>query len=223
VKVVSLVPSATETLVALGVPPVAVTRFCDRPGVPTVGGTKNPDVDAIVALAPDLVVVNDEENRAEDAAALEDAGLRLHSMSPRRVEDVDGAVRALATALGTTAPRIVVPTAALTRSGVIATWRRPYMTCNRDTYGSSVLEHLGISNVYADAEARYPEVMLEEIAARTPDVVLLPDEPYPFAPRHVPEVEAAVPGARVVIVDGRDMFWWGVRTPDALARLAEVV
>ena len=97
------------------------------------------------------------------------------------------------------------------------------MTCNRDTYGSSVMEHLGIANVYAGDETRYPEVMLTEVAERAPDVVLLPDEPYPFAARHVAEVEAGVPGARVVLVDGRDLFWWGVRTPHALARLARVV
>ena len=74
--------------VALGVAPIACTRFCEQPGVPTVGGTKNPDVAAIVALAPDLVVVNDEENRWEDATALIDAGLAVHSMSPRSVHDV---------------------------------------------------------------------------------------------------------------------------------------
>src|SRR5436305_7431130 len=103
-RVVSLVPSATETLVGLGVSPVACTRFCDLPGVRTVGGTKNPDVDAIVTLEPDLVVVNDEENRIEDARALEARGMRLHSMSPRSVADVGGAVSALASALGVETP-----------------------------------------------------------------------------------------------------------------------
>ena len=101
---VSLVPSATETLVALGVRPVGCTRFCDLPGVPAVGGTKHVDVDAVVALAPDLVVVNDEENRVEDAQALTARGLVLHSMSPRSVTDVGPVVCALAAALGVDAP-----------------------------------------------------------------------------------------------------------------------
>src|SRR5262245_35700425 len=74
VRVVSLVPSVTETLLDWGIRPVAVTRFCEQPGFPTVGGTKDPDVAAIVALEPDLVVVNDEENRREDADALAAAG-----------------------------------------------------------------------------------------------------------------------------------------------------
>ena len=103
-RVVSLVPSATETLRALGVDPVACTRFCEQPDLPTVGGTKDPDVAAIVALEPDLVVVNDEENRREDADALAAAGLVLHSMSPRAVGDVAAAVTALARAIGRRAP-----------------------------------------------------------------------------------------------------------------------
>ena len=100
-RVVSLVPSATETLYALGIEPVGITRFCDPPpganGMPQViGGTKNPDLGAIVALAPDLVVLNDEENRVEDARALTGAGLTLHSMSPRSVTEVGLEVRTLA-------------------------------------------------------------------------------------------------------------------------------
>ena len=90
---VSLVPSATETLLALGVTPVACTRFCEQPGLRTVGGTKNPDVATIVELDPDLVVMNDEENRREDFDALRDAGVTVHSMSPRDVADVLPAVR----------------------------------------------------------------------------------------------------------------------------------
>src|SRR5207342_2210804 len=94
----------TETLLALGVRPVACTRFCEQPGLPTVGGTKDPDVDAIVALAPDLVVVNDEENRREDADALAAAGVPVHSMSPRSVVDVGPSVRALCAAIDTAIP-----------------------------------------------------------------------------------------------------------------------
>ena len=77
-RVVSLVPSVTETLLAWGLTPVACTRFCEQPSLPHVGGTKDPDIDAIVALQPDLVVLDREENRRPDAEALEAAGLRLH-------------------------------------------------------------------------------------------------------------------------------------------------
>ena len=98
-RVVSLVPSVSETLLAWGVEPVAVTRFCEQPGFVTVGGTKDPDVAAIVALAPDLVVVNDEENRREDADALRAAGLELHVTTVRSVADVAPGLSALADAL----------------------------------------------------------------------------------------------------------------------------
>ena len=215
---------------------MACTRFCEQPDLATIGGTKNPDVDAIVALSPDLVVVNDEENRIEDADALVAAGLRVHSMSPRSVADVGPAVIALSDAIGVDAPRpfaapewersldeqrAVAPGVA--RRAAVLVWRRPWMTTNANTYGSSLLELLGIENVFAGAGERYPETTLEEIAARRVDLVVLPGEPYPFKDRHVGEVQSIVPGADVRLVDGRDLFWWGIRTPDAVARLCEAL
>ena len=230
-RVVSLVPSATETLFALGVPPVGCTRFCDVPNLPTVGGTKNIDVDAVVALAPDLVVVNDEENRIEDAEALEGRGLALHSMSPRSVGDVGPAVCALADALAVDAPAPFDAwdawqsrTRAVERmSAFIPVWRRPWMSLAADTYGSSLLAHVGIANVFGAARARYPEVALSDVAERSPHAVLLPSEPYAFAERHAVEMRAALPGVRTTFVDGRDLFWWGIRTPAAAERLRGIV
>ena len=89
-----------------------------------------------------------------------------------------------------------------------------------DTYGASVLALLGWETAVADSPDRYPETSLPELGALEPEVVLLPDEPYPFADRHVAEVDAAFPTARVALVDGQDLFWWGIRTPGALARLS---
>jgi ABC-type Fe3+-hydroxamate transport system substrate-binding protein len=215
---------------------VACTRFCEQPGLPTVGGTKTPDVDAIVALAPDLVVVNDEENRIEDAEALAAAGLAVHSMSPRSVTDVGPAVVALGRAVGVDAPARFAPsewerwldaqraaTPRVRRRSAVLVWRRPWMTTREDTYGSSVLEMIGVENVFAGAGARYPETTLEEIAARRPDLVVLPGEPYPFRARHVGDVRFVVPGADVRLVDGRDLFWWGIRTPEAVTRLGQAL
>ena len=228
---VSLVPSATETLQAWGIAPVAVTRFCDvtgLPGVPTVGGTKNPDVAAIVELGPDLVVLCDEENRKEDAEALEAAGLDLHVVVIRSVDDVAPALAALAARLGLRrepetagpgGPAAPDPVGAGARRprAFVPIWRRPWMTLNRDTYGDSVLAAAGVANVFAGERERYPETDLDEAAARRPDVVLAPSEPYPFGPRHTAELSRVAP---VVPVDGRDLFWWGVRTPAAVQRLA---
>src|SRR5262249_5828946 len=179
----------------------------------------------------DLVVVNDEENRVEDADALTDAGLALHSMSPRSVADAGPAVTELAAAIEAEVPPPfddwngwLASTRQPTRArALVAIWRRPYMSLAADTYGSSLLEHVGIANVFAASDERYPEVALGTIAGLRPDLALLPDEPYAFTDRHVPEVADALPGARVLLLDGRALFWWGLRTPAAATRLQAVV
>jgi len=180
-------------------------------------------------LAPDLVVVNDEENRIEDADALVAAGLRVHSMSPRSVDDVGPAVVALGEEIGILAPPPFGPdawgrwldaqgTAPWARAAVLV-WRRPWMTMNGDTYGSSLLELLGVENVFAPDKERYPQVTLDAISDRDPDCVLLPSEPYPFKERHIAEIAGTLPETGVRLLDGRDLFWWGSRTPAATARL----
>jgi ABC-type Fe3+-hydroxamate transport system substrate-binding protein len=233
-RVVSLVPSVTESLIAWGVRPIAVTRFCEQPGLRTVGGTKDPDVAAIVELAPNLVVVNDEENRREDADALGDAGLHVHVTHVESVADVDPTLDALAAAVGTARPeaeralfrRIAgeSPDERAQHAGrrvFVPIWRRPWMSLNARTYGSSLLDHLGLVNVFADAADRYPTVELDEVVRRRPDLVLLPTEPYPFAARHVDQVAALA--AEVRLVDGQDLFWWGTRTPAAIGRLRQEI
>ena len=110
-----------------------------------------------------------------------------------------------------------------THDAFVAVWRRPWMSLAADTYGASLLALLGVGNVFGDAGERYPEVELEDVAARAPGVILLPSEPYAFEPRHADEIARAVPGVPVVLVDGRDLFWWGIRTPEAAARLARAL
>jgi len=224
VRIVSLVPSATETLLAWGVTPVGVTRWCEHPELPQMGGTKDPDIGRVRAAQPDLVVLCDEENRLEDAEALERAGVATHTIVIRTVADVPPALRALAERIGVR-PAIAEscsPRPALRRA-FVPIWRqaargRPaeYLTLNDDTYGASVLATIGIANCFGAAATRYPATTLEEAAARRPDLVVAPSEPYPFGPRHVAELSTVAP---VVLVDGQDLFWWGVRTPAAIERL----
>jgi ABC-type Fe3+-hydroxamate transport system substrate-binding protein len=228
--VVSLVPSITETLAAWGLEPVACTRFCERPDLPQVGGTKNPDVAAIVALAPDLVLVNDEENRIEDRDALVAAGVAVHACSPRTVDEVAPAMTALAAAVGV-GVGVGVGSAAddeadddlapLGLRAFVPIWRRPWMTLAADTYGASLLASIGIEVVGAPAGAsdddRYPTVELVDVLAQGPDVVLAPSEPYAFKPFHLQVLADEV--APVLAIDGQDLFWWGVRTPAARRRL----
>ena len=216
----SLVPSASETLRAWGVEPVAVTRFCEQPDLPTVGGTKNPDVAAIAALAPDLVVVDREENRRDDAEALVAAGLAVHVLHVVDLAGLDAEMAGLAAAVGAPAPAPLDagPATHPPLRAWVPIWKRPYMAAGGGTYASALLAAAGFEVVPAD-RGRYPETPLDEMVAAGVDVVLAPSEPYPFAERHVAELSKVAP---VVLVDGRDVFWWGARTPAALARLRRV-
>jgi ABC-type Fe3+-hydroxamate transport system substrate-binding protein len=220
-RVISLVPSLTETLLAWDVVPVGVTRFCEQPGLRAVGGTKDPDIDAIVTLAPDLVVVNDEENRREDHDALVDAGLEVEVIRITSVADVAIELERLRARLGLgPAPFDPLPSSRpITTRVFVPIWKRPWMSIGNGTYGASALAHLGAGNIFDDVGS-YPEVSLEEAARRRPDLVLAPSEPYPFGERHRAQLEEVAP---VVLVDGQDLFWWGVRTPAALWRLRAVI
>jgi ABC-type hemin transport system substrate-binding protein len=212
-RVVSLVPSATETLLAWGITPVACTRFCEQPEIRAVGGTKNPDVAAIVELAPDLVVVDEEENRREDHDALIEAGLEVHALAIRSVHDLDPQLSALADRVGASwEPIGTLPEAPASTRALVPIWRRPWMALGEPTYGASLLAALGVAVVPNEA-GPYPEVELDDLVA---DVVLVPSEPYDFKDAHLAELSKVAPTVRV---DGQDLFWWGARTPAAIERL----
>ena len=218
VRVVSLVPSITETLLAWDVQPVACTRFCEQPELRHVGGTKDPDLDAIVALEPDLVVMDAEENRREDHDALVAAGVHVHATAIRSLPDLDEQLPRLAEQVGASWSPLGAPDApSPSRRAFVPIWRRPWMALGAPAYGSSLLAALGIGEITAH-RGRYPEVTLEEVAVLGPDVVIAPDEPYPFGERHRAELEQVAP---VVFVDGKDLLWWGARTRGALERLAQ--
>jgi ABC-type Fe3+-hydroxamate transport system substrate-binding protein len=216
-RIVSLVPSVTETLTAWARQPIACTRFCERPDLPHVGGTKDPDIAGIAELAPDLVVVDTEENRREDYVAMTASGLDVVALSVRSVEDVSAQLAVLAARVEVDWEPVALPVPPpATMTAFVPIWRGPWMTIGRPTYGVSVLEHLGITTVFED-QGPYPTVDLDEVRHRNPDVVLAPSEPYPFTKRQLAELSSVAP---TTFVDGRDLFWWGDRTPGALDRLA---
>ncbi len=217
-RVVSLVPSVTETLAFWSCDPVACTRFCEREDLEHVGGTKDPDVTRIADLAPDLVVMEAEENRREDFEELVGRGLSVLALHVRSLADVDAAMDELAAAVGVAWDHLETsddPPAR--RRAFVPIWRRPWRALGVPTYGSSVLARLGVGNVYdREGDGAYPAVDLADAARRRPDVVLAPSEPYPFSERQRRELETVAP---TVLVDGKDLFWWGARTPAAIARL----
>jgi ABC-type Fe3+-hydroxamate transport system substrate-binding protein len=226
-RVVSLVPSLTEAVAATA--PgllVGATDWCAHPAgldVVRVGGTKNPDAGRITGLAPDLVLANEEENRALDLGALRAAGIAVYVTRIRGLDDAFGSLERMLAACGLTAPawlgeartawagvRPLVPR----RRAVVPVWRRPWMAVGRDTFTGSVLERLGIDNVLAGHPERYPRI---EPAALPPhDLVVLPDEPYAFAPDDGPE---AFPGVAAVLVPGRLLTWYGPSLTEAAATL----
>ncbi|MEY2433813.1 MAG: hypothetical protein QOC92_3538, partial [Acidimicrobiaceae bacterium] len=135
-RVVSLVPSVTETLLAWSITPIACTRFCEQPSLRAVGGTKDPDIDAIVELEPDLVVVDEEENRLEDHDRLVSAGIAVHALAIRSVADVDAQLAPLAERIGASwEPVGDVELRSRRGSAFVPIWRRPWMALGVPTYG----------------------------------------------------------------------------------------
>jgi ABC-type Fe3+-hydroxamate transport system substrate-binding protein len=237
-RVVSLCPSITETLVAIGGLSrlVAATRYCVRPqgllwGLPRIGGTKDPDLPRILDLRPDLVFANEEENRLEDVEALRAEGIEVDVSFPRRVADVPAAIRQWGRSLGSEkeagdlARRIDGELAALEAAPPPGSfqyaywiWRSPWMTVSDDTYVADLLRLAGGVNVFGDAAERYPAATPEDALARGASVHFFPSEPYPFREeRHGAEVAAKFgERARRLFVPGDDLCWHGVRTLDGL-------
>lgn len=217
-RAISLVPSITETLLAWGITPIACTKYCEQPQLMHVGGTKNPEIEAIVALDPEVVLVDRVENRKEDAEALAALGINVVDIDVQLLSDVSPQMAIVAEAVGFDMAPIETPAGQpIQRTAFVPIWRRPWMTIGANTYGSTLLETLGIGNVFADAAVDFPEVDLDEVVKRTPDLVLVPSEPYEFKTEHLAEL--AVTGAEVIEIDGQDLFWWGARTPVAIERL----
>lgn len=232
--IVSLVPSLTELVHWLGAADrlVGRTRFCSEPAgvldaIPVVGGTKDPDIVAIRAVAPDLVLANREENRREDVEALQAAGLQVLLTDPNTVDEAATMIEEVGAAIGATGPAVELA-AEIRREIALAPrtpslrafvpiWWRPLMGLGDHTYGHDVLRVAGADNVLS-GRARYPEVDLDEIAALAPDVILLPDEPFRFQVRHVPPFRAL---ARTHLVDGKLLWWYGPRLPASLRALRE--
>lgn len=237
-RVVSLCPSLTELVFALGCGEQLVgrTRFCVQPAgavdvVEKVGGTKNPKIERIVVLAPDLVLMNEEENRVEDADALRSAGLQCHTSLPRGVADTAAIVRSIGATLKRpdAAERIardMETRHARVRAAIAGSrpvtfayliWRNPYMVVGGDTYVSALLSDAGGRNVFAGA-GRYPSVTPDEMRTADPSLVLLSSEPFPFTAQHCEELaaETGILATRFRLVDGELLSWHGSRTAAGL-------
>ena len=218
----------------LGQRVVGRTRFCTEPAgeierVRIVGGTKNPNVARIVALSPAMVVANKEENRQEDIEALRSAGVEVHVTDPNSVAEAAAMIREFGSVFevekraeelaSAVESEVATAVAGEPRRVFVPVWKEPLMGLGGKSYGSDVLRSAGAVNVL-EGRARYPEVTLEEVAALRPELVLLPDEPYPFKEADAQLFAAVAPA---VPVDGKMLWWYGPRVPASIRRLRELV
>jgi len=204
---------------------IGVTDWCTHPAGLTaarVGGTKNPRVDEIVALEPDLVLVNTEENRAADLDTLHAAGLELwvtdYETVPAALDGLGQMLAALGLGrpdwLSAAAESWSTPFRGVRRSALVPIWRRPWMALGRDTFAGDMLWRLGVDNVLANDIERYPKLDLAHLPPY--QIVVLPDEPYAFAADDGPEAFDA-PSR---LVSGRHLTWYGPSLAEARNVLA---
>ena len=219
-SVVSLVPSLTESVAATAPGLLTgVTDWCSHPPglrAERVGGTKNPDTARIAALAPDLVLANEEENRAPDLAALRAAGLEVMVTEVRTLEQAFAELeRVLVRGCGLPRPGWLdeaeaawadVRATGAERRAVVPVWRRPWMVLGRDTFAGDLLARLGVRHLYAEHPERYPRIPIDELTGCGAELVVLPDEPYRFTADDGPE---AFPGVPAALVSGRHLTWYG--------------
>lgn len=228
-RVVSLVPSLTESVAVTRPQALAgATIWCTHPAglvVRRVRGTKNPDLAAVTGLEPDIVLANQEENRRIDVERLRAAGVPVWVTVIRTLEEAIASLRRMfVTALGWAEPSWLhqaaqawqqPPPGARART-VIPVWRDPWMVVGSATFTGDIAARLGLVNVFADHPGRYPHVSLADLEARRPDLVVLPDEPYPFSADDGPEM---FPRQRVALADGRSLTWYGPSLVTARTRL----
>jgi ABC-type Fe3+-hydroxamate transport system substrate-binding protein len=236
VRIVSLCPSLTELVFDLGRGDelVGVTDYCVHPergvaAIEKLGGTKTPKIARILELAPDIVLLNEEENRREDSDALREAGVCCHVSFPKDAIETAAMVRDIGGVLERRAEAERIASDIEQRAERVRRdardarpvrwayliWRKPWMAVNDDTFASALLSLAGGRNVFGDSRVRYPEITPAELAAREPELVLLCTEPFPFDERHIDELASMtkLPRAHFRIADGEYLSWHGSRTP----------
>jgi ABC-type Fe3+-hydroxamate transport system substrate-binding protein len=234
-RIVSLVPSLTELVwwFGLGDALVGRTRFCTEPAglierVPIVGGTKNPKVEKIIGIGPELVIANREENRREDVEALREAGVEVLVTDPNSVAEALAMVMGLGTLLGTEAKarELIAEVEGAMAEALperrlrvfVAVWKEPLLGLGAESYGNDLLRVAGAENVLG-GRPRYPELTREELIDLDPELILLPDEPYPFKAADAKEFGSI---ARARVIDGKLLWWYGPRMADGIRALRTI-
>lgn len=227
-KIVSLVPSLTETLVAAGLRSslAGITKFCVHPKglrqeIEVIGGTKNPRIDAIISIKPDVVFANKEENRLEDIAELK-KHTQVYVTDISGHQDVVSFIHTLYLIFHSSECKHLMNQiknlSNYTNRKKISTcyliWKNPWMTIGKDTFIHHMMEKYGFKNVY-ETEVRYPEISLESIQVLKPQIIMLSSEPYPFKEKDKLELLHYFPDTTIIRVDGEMFSWYGSRLLEA--------
>ncbi|MCZ4244342.1 helical backbone metal receptor [Pedobacter punctiformis] len=234
-RIISVVPSQTELLFDLGLDQeiIGLTKFCIHPiekfaERTKVGGTKKLNIDLIRDLKPDLIIGNKEENTQSDIEELAidfpvwmsdiftlDDAMKTISQIGALVDRVPEAsylnhlINAGFTDLKTLALQNYI-----NKKMAYLIWRKPYMAAGKNTFIDDVLLSNGMTNVVS--QSRYPSVTLSELKALNPELILLSSEPYPFAEKHIEEINMVLPNAKIMLVDGEMFSWYGSRLVKAV-------
>ena len=234
-RLVSLVPSTTETLFELGVweKVVGITRYCVHPVSALtekiiVGGTKQCNIDKLIALEPDLVLCNQEENTPEIVQAIEELGIDVYVAFPKTHEDALVDLQNLGCIFGKeNRVKQWTETFTATQSGLDSTpftyiyliWRKPWMGVGKDTFIDRQLRMIGGQNTLADSPDRY--ITLEPKDLQHPDThILLSSEPYPFENKHLEELlDLGIDRTRIHFINGEYCSWHGVRMIESIQYL----
>lgn len=238
-RIISLVPSLSHTVCEFGLIDeiVGCTSFCvDPPQLmklcTSIGGTKNPDLDAIAKLKPTHILTNDEENTAPHIAACEQIAPTFRCL-PKSPGDVPKLLNDLGGFLGLSdipgAEELTHRLAALKSKPKIQKkclyliWRNPWMAAGVDTYISRSLEFLGWQNVLSSELGRYPTLTKEMLEGLTPDVVLLSTEPYPFRKRDRDALKEEWESAPDMLwCDGKLFSWFGSMTNELVEAMVDL-
>jgi len=224
-KIISLVPSITETLFDLGLSEneiIGRTKFCIHPAnrvkkVPVIGGTKNLNITKIKAMKPDLIIANKEENIKEDVEELQKY-FKVLVTNVSNLEDNYYLLKTLGNLLG---KQEIAQKFNLKIYEILAEfsdlekkkcayliWKNPYMTVGFDTFIHDILDKVGFENIFKPHK-RYPEITVEELKAA--EFIFLSTEPFPFKQKHVEELQKQLPDSKVLLVDGEAFSWYGTR------------
>jgi ABC-type Fe3+-hydroxamate transport system substrate-binding protein len=239
-RIISLVPSQTELLADLGLEErvVGITKFCIHPDrwfrtKERVGGTKQVHLSRVAALKPDLIIANKEENVKEQIDALtaiapvwvsaisslDEALMMIEKVG--NICDKDQEAGRIAHKIRGAFTRLVAPAKPAGRVAY-GIWRNPWMWAGGDTFIHDILRRCGWANVLSSC-TRYPEVSLEQLENYQPAHIFLSSEPYPFQAKHLAEVQAIVPDARIYLVDGEMFSWYGSRLLHAAPYLQSLI